>query len=181
MDTLLPIRYIFMSSIKKILLFCFNFQKITEISKINIFLWKFEISSFYCKEQSPKRKLGKICLNFILGPQNGQHCFWPGAGSKKVIIKMLVHFRVSVLFFWCTLGPCARQHFKVKIWIWSLITVQFGTTLLAADISQPMYTVYQPCDLLVDQLIGELRVYGPPDNAGRASIAIRVVVYSSIG
>ena len=133
-----------------------------------------------------KKKTWENLLKFYLRPPKWETlfltwCRFQKSYCKNVIMKMLAHIRVSVLFFWCTLGPCARQHFKVKIWIWSLITVQFGTTLLAADISQPIYTVYQPCDLLVDQLIGELRVYGPPDNAGRASIAIRVVVYSSIG
>ena len=47
----------------------------------------------------------------------------------------------------------------------------------AADISQPLYIYIKPCDLLVDQLIWELRCYGPLNNAGRASIAIRALVY----
>ena len=53
--------------------------------------------------------------------------------------------------------------------------------MLASDISQPILYMYiyiyiLPCDLLVDQLISELRGYGPPVNAGRASITIRALV-----
>ena len=56
----------------------------------------------------------------------------------------------------------------------------------ASDISLHIYIyiyiyIYYPYDLLVDQLIGELRGCGPLDNVGRASIAIRELVYSSIG
>ena len=50
----------------------------------------------------------------------------------------------------------------------------------ASDISLHIY-IYYPYDLLVDQLIGELRGCGPLDNVGRASITIRELVYSSIG
>ena len=45
--------------------------------------------------------------------------------------------------------------------------------MLASDISQPILYMYiyiyiLPCDLLVDQLISELRGYGPLDIGGRA-------------
>ena len=44
-----------------------------------------------------------------------------------------------------------------------------------------IYVNIKPYDLSVDQLISELRDYGSMDNTGRASIAIRALVYSSIG
>ena len=35
-----------------------------------------QISSFYLKEQSPKENLKTFKTNLVLGPQNGQNCFW---------------------------------------------------------------------------------------------------------
>ena len=96
MGTLLPIGYIFMSSITKSLKILpraaherqsFYFQKITETFKMNFIVENLQyISSFYFKEQSPKRKFEIFFIYFILGSPTGENCFLLGQRKNKVFL-----------------------------------------------------------------------------------------------
>ena len=96
MDTLLRIRYLFMSAIiKKSSYFTgrpakFLLSKNHSEIKLNIFFY-WQIPSFYIQEHSQKRNWKKI----ILGLQNGQKKIWLGQRKNQNFVKFLILFSLK--------------------------------------------------------------------------------------
>ena len=61
--------------------FCVNARQSFQTLKWNILFKNLQISSFYFKEQSPKRKFKLTNFIIFLDPQNGQNCFWHGQSN----------------------------------------------------------------------------------------------------
>ena len=97
LGTLLPIRYIFRSSLPKNRRFLpsvravkFSHSKIT--GALEIFFLNLQIPSFHFKNQSTKRNFGiQLCLVIFLGPQNGQNCL-------PMVMAKTFYFFVSLQF-----------------------------------------------------------------------------------
>ena len=157
---MLPIRFIFMSAFPKVCEFertgaapagqNYYFQQITEILKINMFLKICKYLLFTSKNNRQKENTKE---KKMLGPQNGQICFWLGQRKSnffnfssflafkqtkekiliqvqplKIIKNFLAHFRVTVKIF---RGPQPTfQKEKFRIWgpfaVWhNLLSAQF--------------------------------------------------------